>query len=222
MRTGSRCWKRHLASVFLAAALVSGASFSSALPAGAATVTDAQYGFSFALPAGWMRVPLNSKAVGAMLDAAAKNDPSLKNIMNQQVNSAIEKGVKVFAMGPISQSFIPNLNVSLEPVPAGMGQYFMSLMPAGLKIVLKSVGAKDITVSSVKVPFGQALRATYQMPLKTAFGGLTVHGLQYYVLHGTNAYITTFTASTAGQDSAAASVVEHSWHWGSNGASVIA
>jgi hypothetical protein len=184
-----------------------------ARPAGAVTVTDAQYGFSFSLPAAWTQVPLDSALIGKFLDAAAKNDPSLKKVLGNEVAQATKEHLKFLAIGPVARGFFPNMNIALETSPSlSSGTAFLALMRAQVKELLTGLGVRQLKVFVTKAHFGTAVEANYAFPIASAPRGL-VQGIQVYLVHGPRLYVITFTANTQKQDVAAAQVVEASWHW---------
>ena len=74
---------------------------------------------------------------------ATKNDPSLTNGLSAQVRQAAAQGIKIYAIGPTSGAFIPNLNIAIES-SAGQptGQAFLSAIDADAKIELSEIGPR--------------------------------------------------------------------------------
>ncbi len=200
---------------FLASLVVAfGAWTASSVPAGAATVTSAQYGFSFALPTGWTRIPLGSNDIGAMIGAATKSDPSLANVLDQQAVAASKKGLKVFAVGPVSGGFFPNLNVGVTTSSgAPTGSAFVTLMSAEVKITLTEAGASQVKAAADHFPLGDTVAVSYRLQLKLASQALPVYGLQLYTEHGTHLYVVTFSASSIARYQSVAHLVEGTWRW---------
>lgn len=196
----------------LAAAV--GISTAMALPAGAATVKETQYGFSFSLPPKWTQIPLNSTDIGAIIGQATKSDPSLENVLDQQAVQASKKGLKVFAVGPVSNGFFPNLNIgvtSTTGVPTG--STFISLMSAEVKIDLAEAGATQVKVASPHLALGRVVQVSYLVQLKEGSRAVSVHGLQFYAEHGADLYVITISGTTPAEDQNAAHVMETSWRW---------
>jgi len=186
---------------------------SAQLPAGATTVTEHQYGFSFSLPAGWSQVPLNSAMVGEFLRDAAKKAPSLAKALDSEVEQATKEHLKVLAIGPVSGGFFPNLNVSIETSPTSLtGPALLTLMKAEVKELLAGLGVKQTVVSTPALPLGSAVQASYAVPVESA-GLKLVQGIQIYVVHGARLYVVTFTATTLTADQQSAHAVEATWHW---------
>ena len=96
-------------SVLLAAVLVLGETGASA--SSGTVLKEPQYGFSFQLPANWKQVPLDGSDVTALLNSASHDDPTLANALSSEVTSGAAKGMKVFAIGPLAGSTVPNVNV---------------------------------------------------------------------------------------------------------------
>ncbi len=191
-----------------------GISTALAAPAGAVTVKSTQYGFSFSLPAKWTEIPLDSSDIGAIISQATKSDPSLENVLDQQAVQASKKGLKVFAVGPVSNGFFPNLNIgvtSTTGVPTGSA--FISLMSAEVKVTLGEAGATQLKVTSPHLPLGQVVQVSYQVKLKEGSRAVAVHGLQFYAEHGTHLYVVTFSGTSLAGDQNTAHSVETTWHW---------
>jgi hypothetical protein len=182
--------------------------------AGASTVSEAQYGFTFSLPSNWTQIPLDSKDIGAIIGAAAKGDPALENVLDQQAVAATKKGLKVFAVGPISGGFFPNLNVGVTSA-TGMptGSAFVNLMMAEVKITLTEAGATHVSTAPAHLPLGPAVQAGYQLKLAVTTHPVLVHGLQFYVEHGARLYVLTFSGTTPAEYQPVAHDVVTSWHW---------
>jgi hypothetical protein len=191
-----------------------GMSTALTVPAGAATVKEAQYGFSFSLPPKWTQIPLDSSDIGAIIGQATKSDPSLKNVLDQQALQASKKGLKVFAVGPVSNGFFPNLNIGVtSTTTAPTGSAFISLMSAEVKITLAEAGATQVTVGSPHLPMGQVVQVSYEVQLKMGGRAVSVHGLQFYAEHGAHLYVITISGTTLAEDKSTAHVVETTWHW---------
>ena len=132
-------------------------------------IKEPQYGFSLTLPVNWKQVPLNGNDVTALLNAETHDDPALTNALNSEVTSAAAEGMKVFAIGPVAGSTVPNLNVivtSSAGVPTGSA--FAPVAVAEAKIELTQVGASHLKTSIVEDRLGTSARATYELILKNA------------------------------------------------------
>lgn len=194
-------------------ALLAGLALASP-PAGAATtVTEPQYGFSLSLPTHWRRVPLTGSDLTALLQAMRKQYPSLATALTAQVAQAAKHGIKLFAVGPPSHNFLPNINVGVQAVHAGAtASQVDAELVAQLKIVLASSGATDLHVSSVATRLGRVVRASYVFDLKSP----TPHvfdGVQLYTVHKGRLYVITCSAGARPQDLAIAAHVERTWRW---------
>jgi hypothetical protein len=184
------------------------------VPAGATTVKATQYGFSFSLPPKWTQIPLDSSDIGAIIGQATKSDPSLKNVLDQQAVQASKKGLKVFAVGPVSNGFFPNLNIGITSTTAvPTGSAFISLMSADVKITLAEAGATQVKVGSHHLSLGQVVQVSYQVRLSLGSKAVSVHGLQFYAEHGTHLYVITISGTSLAQDQGIANVLESTWHW---------
>ena len=160
------------------------------------------------------RIPLDSKDIGAIIGAAAKGDPALENVLDQQAVAATKKGLKVFAVGPISGGFFPNLNIGVTSATgASTGSAFVNLMTAEVKITLSEAGATHVNAAPAHLPFGQAVQAGYQLKLAVTTHPVLVHGLQFYFEHGSRLYVLTFSAATPAEYQPVAHDVVTSWRW---------
>ncbi|HTT89263.1 MAG TPA: hypothetical protein VMF65_06875 [Acidimicrobiales bacterium] len=195
-------------------AVALGVTAAMGVPAVAATVSLVQYGFSFSLPPKWTQIPLDSSDISSLISAATRGDPALENVLDQQVVQASKKGLKVFAVGPISGGFFPSLNVavaSAASMPSGPNQY--SLMASEVKIILTEAGATEMKVATAHTHLGEVVQASYKLEVKSASHTVPVYEMQSYVVHGPRLYVVTFAATTAAGTATEARVVEGSWHW---------
>lgn len=182
--------------------------------AGAATrtvVSEPNYGFSFTLPVSWKQVPLNGSDVTALLNAAVHNDPTLANALSGEVSSAASKGMKVFAVGPVSGSTVANLNIIVTSSDgAPTGNAFAPAAVAEAKIGLAELKATDPKTSVVHNRLGTVAQATYELTLKGTPGQF---GVQFYVLHKSHIEIISVTTSSRSQSQADARAVVDGWRW---------
>lgn len=182
--------------------------------AAAATVTDAQYGFAFSLPTGWVRVPLNGSTINKVLSSVSKASPTLAKALTSEVAQATKQHLKVLAIGPATGSFFPNLNIGVEAAPSALsGPLLLSAMVTEVKSSLSDLGVlHNLSVSTVTLPIGRAVEASYILPLKPGATDLA-DGVQIYIVHGGRLYVVTFTAKSQHVNASTAHVVETSWHW---------
>jgi hypothetical protein len=182
--------------------------------AGAASgvaISEHQYGFSFTLPANWKQVPLNGSDVTALLNAATHDDPALASSLDSEVTSAASKGMKVFAIGPVSGSSVPNVNVIVSSsAGAPTGREFAQEAAAEAKIELTQVNASHVKTSVVTNRLGTTAKATYQLAFK---GAIPQFGEQFYVQHKAYIDIVTVTTSSTAATQSNAQRVLNSWHW---------
>jgi hypothetical protein len=177
------------------------------------TVDESQYGFSFSLPSKWKAIPLSGTDAAALLNAATSIDPALANVLDSQLIQAVKQGLKVYAVGPVSGTSFPNLNIGIESSSGSpTGQAFLSAMDAEVKIALTEAGVQDLKTSDVRLPMGNALQVTYGLPLKTTRSVIDV-GVQLYLEHGPNLYVVTFSSPSMSVDQAVSRVIENSWRW---------
>jgi hypothetical protein len=184
------------------------------MAAGAASgivIREPQYGFSFNLPANWKQVPLDGSDVTALLNSAAHDEPTLANALDSQVTSAASKGMKVFAIGPLVGSTVPNVNVIVSSsAGAPSGRSFAQAAVAEAKIALTQVGAGHLKASIVKNPLGTSAQVTYELNLKTA--GVEF-GEQFYVRHAAQVVVVTVTTSQSTSTKSNAKLVANTWRW---------
>ncbi len=207
-------WRTRTRTILLSLLATCGLWTASSGPAVAQTVMASQYGFSFSLPPKWTEIPLSSKDVGTLISAATQADPALENALSQQVTDAAKEGLKVFAVGPVSGDFIPNMNIMTKADPGvPTGSAFVNDMSLGVKITLGAYGATQVEVAAVDLRLGQAVQASYVLKLKFAGRSISDRGIQLYFQHFGRLYVVTFSSLSLTQDQATAQVVEGSWQW---------
>jgi len=174
-------------------------------------VSEHQYGFSFTLPANLKQVPLNGSDVTNLLNTATHDDPALANALDSEVTSAAAKGTKVFAIGPISGSSVPNVNVivsSSAGVPTGRA--FAQEAATEAKIELAQIKALHVKTSVVTNRLGATAEATYEIDVK---GSSPQFGEQFYVQHKAYVDILTVTTPSSTATRSNAQRIVASWHW---------
>ncbi|MFI5035461.1 MAG: hypothetical protein ACHQFZ_04580 [Acidimicrobiales bacterium] len=185
-----------------------------AYPVGAAgsKLTDSKYGFSFSIPPGWQKIPLTGGDISGLLDLLTKSDPTMKGALTNEVKQAAKQGIKDFAFGPISHNFASNINVIVEAAsgPSSGSSYF-DQAGVEVKISLTGFGMTNVKTSTVDLPFGKELQATYSLPKTLA--PQWAYGLQLYLRHKLHLYIVTFSSSTLSRDRSTALQAERSWRW---------
>jgi hypothetical protein len=196
-------------SVLVAVLLLMGETVAGA--ASGVVISEHQYGFSFTMPPNWKQVPLNGSDVTALLNAATHDDPSLANALDSEVTSAASKGMKVFAIGPVLWSAVPNLNVIVSSAAgAPTGREFAQEAAAEAKIELTQVNASHVQTSIVTNRLGTTAKATYQLAVK---GSSTEFGEQFYVQHKNYVDIVTLTTTSSTTTRSIAQRIVNSWRW---------
>ena len=174
-------------------------------------IKEPQYGFSFTLPFNWKLVPLNGSDVTALLNAATHDDPALTSALNGEITSATSKGIKVFAIGPVVGSTVPNVNVIVTSSAGGpTGSAFAQAAVAEAKIEYTELGASHIKTSVVRNRLGISGQATYELNLKNVGPQF---GAQYYVQHKSYVEIVTVTTSNLASSQSDARLIVGSWRW---------
>lgn len=175
-----------------------------------AMIREPQYGFSFNLPANWKQVPLDGSDVTALLNTATHDDPTLANALDSEVTSATSKGIKVFAIGPVVGSTVPNVNVVVTSATgAPTGRAFAQAAIAEAKIEFTQLGATHLKTSVVKNRLGTSAQAAYELNIKSA----VEFGEQFYVQHGANVEVITVTTSNPKSSRSNAQLIVDSWRW---------
>ncbi len=151
-------------------------------------------GFAITLPDGWSQIPIDQTS----LDAFTKQlppDSDLAKIMLSQAGQMASSGIKLWAMdvspNAVVNGFTPNLNVITQPA-TGVTLDFLS---SSAKAQLDAISAiSGTTMASVKIPAGDAVKATYALHQALASGvTVDVAGIQYYVLGPSRLYILSFS-----------------------------
>jgi hypothetical protein len=175
-------------------------------PAGASSgvrTHDTKDGISFVLPTGWAQVSLNGSDIGALLGSASKVDASLQKVLTAQAKSAVEKGLKFFAVSPGAKA---NVNIDITS-----GSPSVSKLDVESKLGITSAGGKHVKAKKVRYRFATAIEVTYTLPIS---GSATpVNGTQFYFVHGKHMYITTFSADLKSMESAAATAMMPTWQF---------
>jgi hypothetical protein len=196
------------ASALVAAALVLGETGASA--SSGTVVKEPQYGFSFNLPVNWKQVPLDGSDVTALLNSASHDDPTLANALGSEVTSGAAKGMKVFAVGPLAGSTVPNVNVIVtSSAGAPSGRAFAQAAIAEAKIEFTQIGATHLKTSIVNNHLGSSAEATYELDLKSS----AQFGEQFYLRHGAHVDIVTITTSSHAATGSNAQFIMNSWRW---------
>jgi hypothetical protein len=173
-------------------------------------VKESKYGFTLTLPAKWTTVPLNGSDISSLLKSATHDDPALANSLNSQVAAATKEGIKVFAVGPLTAGFVPNVNIAVQSSSgAPSGSDFPAAAAVQAKISLGEAGAKQIKTSVLHDRMGAVAQVLYRLPLKTG----TVDGLQLYVEHGPHIAIVTVTTPSEALGRSISRTLTASWHW---------
>jgi hypothetical protein len=208
------CRNHRLTQVWASAGLVAALLLMGETSAGASSgpvIKQPQYGFSFTLPADWKQVPLDGSDVTALLNAASHNDPSLANALDSQVTSGASKGMKVFGIGPIAGSMVPNMNVIvISSAGAPTGRAFAQAAVPEAKIALTQLNASHIKTYIVHNPLGTSAQVTYELNLK---GASPEFGEQYYVQHKSHLEVVTISTSSLASSKSDARVIVDSWRW---------
>jgi len=174
-------------------------------------IREPQYGFSFALPANWKQVPLDGSDITDLLNTATHDDPTLANGLSTEVKAGAAKGMKVFAIGPIVGSSVPNVNVIVassagEPT----GHAFAQSSVTEAKIEFAEIGAQQIKASIVHTRLGLVAEVTYMLNIKNS---APLFGSQLYLLHTSHVDIVTATTPKASESRSDLQLVIESWQW---------
>lgn len=197
-------------SVALAAVLLLMGDASAGASSGV-VIKEPQYGFSFTLPSNWKQVPLNGSDVTALLNAETHDNPTLANALDSEITLATSKGIKVFAVGPVVGSTVPNLNVIVTSSAGDpTGSAFAQAAVAEAKIEMTQVGASHLKASIVKDRLGTSAQATYELSLKSTGPEF---GEQLYVQHKSYVEIVTVSTSSRISTQSNARLIVDSWRW---------
>jgi len=151
-------------------------------------------GFAITLPDGWSRIPVDQASLEAFTKALPA-DSDLGKIMLSQAGQMAASGIKLWAMDvspdAVVSGFTPNLNVITQPVTGLSLDVLSSMAKAQLDAVSAISGT---TMEPVKIPAGDAVKATYALHQVLASGAaLDVAGIQYYVIGPGRLYILSFS-----------------------------
>jgi len=175
------------ASPSAAASSINGATGTVTIPGGGLTITLAE---------GWQAYELDEAGVEAIGELFPP-DSQIGQLLGGQAGALAAAGVKLWAIDPreasVVDDFAPTLNVIEQPMPAGLT---IELLGGLAKAQLEGLeAASDVTVESVDLPAGPAVKATYGIDQALADGSaVSAVGTQYYLANEESLYIVTFTA----------------------------
>jgi hypothetical protein len=162
-----------------------------------------KYGISFVLPKGWTQVSLSPGDIGGMLGKASNESASMKSFLTSQALAAAKQGLKFFAISPGGNA---NVNTGIYS-----GTSSLDALDVSAKLGVTSIGGKNVDTRRVHFGFGNAIEATYILPLKSP--SAPVHGTQFYVAHNGRTYITTFSSGVETVEANAASIMMPTWRF---------
>jgi hypothetical protein len=180
-------------------------------------IDSPKYGFAFVLPPGWRSIPVTGNYDRTLLKLVTKNYPQLAKKLGTQVQQAAKHGTKVFAIGPVSATFTPNVNIIVSSgAGAPPGNAFADAVGPEAKQQLTAIGATDIKVTTEHSRLGETAQSSYSLPagvLTTSAPTSATAGYQIYALHKGKVYIVTISAASALSTDATAKVIKGSWKW---------
>jgi hypothetical protein len=190
MERAARAW----VAVFLAALLVSGCggdgdeARKTAEAGGFATYEVESAGFSIGVPEEWETASVEDVFSEESIEQAAKENPEFRPIF--EALGRDESPVKFFAFDPatdVESGFATNMNVIVEPLPAGVTQeqYF----DANLDQIEQLFDPQDLTKKHLSLPAGEALYLAYE----GEFSARTIATNQYVFFTDGGGYILTYT-----------------------------
>jgi hypothetical protein len=154
---------------------------------GSLRVTDAENGFQLTLPRGYLRVTSKSE-----LAAIGKAGSKVLKGSAAAAAATFTEHVELFAINTLSGSTI---NVVTTPSGGSTTDDLVGQADSLKAQVAGGLGAKQITMTTIKVDGDPALRANATL----VNGGKTITLTQIYAVHGDNVYITTFGGPTASE-----------------------
>lgn len=179
-------------------AAVSPSPAGSSITGATGTVTIPGGGLTITLADGWQAYELDAAGLEAIGELFPE-DSQIGQLLGGQAGSLAAAGVKLWAIDPrdasVVDDFAPTLNVIEQPMPAGLS---IELLGQLAKAQLEGLEASsDVTVESVELPAGPAVKATYRLDQPLADGSaVSAAGTQYYLASEDSLYIVTFTAAS--------------------------
>jgi hypothetical protein len=193
--------------------LVIGLSTGSAAGAAGNEISDISDGFSFALPANWIQVPLNHGDLAGIISVAVKKNPNLKNLISGAAESAIKNHIKLFVVGPVVSGFMSNVNVYVSSSKNQLtGRAFLESTDAQMKITYAVVKMTKVRTSIKTSPMGQILESSYQLP-RSMSKGTPVYQIQLVVEHQAHIEVVTISTTSAVRGQSILRSVISSWRW---------
>ncbi|MEZ4679446.1 MAG: SH3 domain-containing protein [Caldilineaceae bacterium] len=160
------------------------------------TYTAAEAGFTLTLPPTWLAIAEAQGLIKDNLKLVADENPQIAALLENQLSDMqeIPLALIAFDLAPesLGSGFAGNVNVMVQPVPAGFPlDYVVQFSADQLEKVL---GLSDAAESTKAVlPAGEAVILDYDLNAQ-AFSR------QYYLLHDQSLYIVTFSAAASRTD----------------------
>jgi len=144
-------------------------------------------GFSVQVPPRW------DEASSSTMSQLLKNNPNVPSDLTTQLRSALANdAIKLYVLdfdADVSdQRFVTNFNVIQQSIPSGTTLQFYADANAN-QIQHLSAFHPPLDEASVALPAGKAVRIHYAFDIATLTADIT----QFVFVHGTSAYILTFT-----------------------------
>ena len=165
-------------------------------------VSDAQAGFSMAVPSDWKQVPLDNLAV---FDAEAEKVQAQNPDTRAAIDTArtlVGRGGEVFALDPADNGAT---NVNLIVVDAGNDDSLEQVAKDATALLSRG-GAENITQEPAVLAEGPAVKLSFTQTLATSTATRSVAETQYYVLRHEMSYVLTLVGSGPDLDTIAQSL----------------
>ncbi len=150
-------------------------------------------GVSLATPSSWRAVDSRSVLTSKGVKALVAENPQLAALIQKVAGAS--SPVKFLAFDPkVSDRFATNVNVVVTPLPASVT---FALLAAAIPAELQKVPglASKITTSTVKLPIGPTLVASYRLAIVNGGKKQIVQTLQYIFLRHSLNIVVTFSTT---------------------------
>jgi hypothetical protein len=144
---------------------------------------------SMTLPASWRKVELTDAGLRAVIRTLGASNPRLSTTLNQLLTSGAYLRLSLYALGYDGERYIGNANIAETPLPSAD----LAALGPLLEAQLRSLGAKDVSTTTVTLPAGSALRLSYTLAVASGTTTVPVTGRLFVFAQNGLTYNVTFT-----------------------------
>ena len=160
---------------------------------GTTRYTIAAAGISLATPSPWRAVDSHAALSSPGVKKLLAENPALASLIQQVAGAG--STVKFLAFEPrVVDGFATNVNVVVTPIPNGVTFAAVAAAAPAELAQIPSLASK-VTTSTVKLPIGPAVKASYRLALVSGGRKRVVQTLQYIFLRPGRSVVVTFSTT---------------------------